>query len=193
MSYFAERRQLIKRAMSLETIALAWLLIGTGIATGSGFLVQSLTLVTFGADSTIAYIASLFLLGRLNAELNGDKEFIAAVGGVASKTGAVLRVTLAACSGFGACWRLDCGQRDFSTIGFALAVLTIPLMLRLAHKKLNIAKAMRNPLLHAGAERARVSFVFAIIVAVGLLAQLVSGRCLDRLDKRFGAYAPSPE
>jgi hypothetical protein len=123
------RGSLVRQALRLEWITAGWMLIEAAVAIGSGAAAHSLSLIAFGVDSLIELASAGVLLWRLEVEMRRGEEFPERVERRASRIGAVLLFGLAtyvvmrAAYGF---W-VRRGQ-EFSTPGFAVAVLAIPVM-----------------------------------------------------------------
>jgi hypothetical protein len=61
-----ERADLVRTALVLEWLTLAWVLIEAGVAIWAGSQAHSLSLIAFGADSVIEALSAGVLLWRLN-------------------------------------------------------------------------------------------------------------------------------
>ena len=59
---------LSRRAFALEYFTIAWMVIETAVAIGSGVVGHSVTLVAFGGDSVIELLSALVLVWRLAVE-----------------------------------------------------------------------------------------------------------------------------
>jgi divalent metal cation (Fe/Co/Zn/Cd) transporter len=171
-----ERAALIRAAFRLEWLTASWLLIEAGVALASGIAARSLTLVAFGADSVIELISACVLLWRLDLELRRGEEFAEATERLAARIGAVLLIALAAYVACSAAWTLWRGAgQEFSIAGLVLAVLAIPIMLRLASAKSRIAAAIESAALRADAAESIACAYLSIIVVIGLCLQWLTG------------------
>ena len=65
-----KRRALIAKALRLEWITVAWMVIEAAVAIGSGIMAHSLTLIAFGADSIIELASACELIRRLAIEID---------------------------------------------------------------------------------------------------------------------------
>src|SRR6516165_5080912 len=168
------RSDLVRRAVRLEWLTAMWMLIEAAGAIGSGIAAHSLSLIAFGADSLIELASAAVLLWRLHVELRQGAEFPERVERTASRIGAVLLfglatyVVMSAAYGF---W----GRRgqEFSTPGFAIAVLAIPVMWWLANAKIRIADQIGSRALRADAVESITCGYLSAIVVIGLLIQLL--------------------
>jgi divalent metal cation (Fe/Co/Zn/Cd) transporter len=170
------RYDLIRRAIWLERLTAAWMLIEAAIAIGSGVLAGSLSLIAFGADSLIEFASAGVVLWRLNFELREGTEFPENMERRASRIAGALLFALAAYvigSATYGLWRKE-GQ-EFSAPGFVLTLFAIPIMLVLAKAKIRIADRIGSSALRADAIESIACAYLAGIVVLGLLAQLFTG------------------
>jgi divalent metal cation (Fe/Co/Zn/Cd) transporter len=79
MAAEASRSDLLRRAIRLEWLTAAWMLIEAAVAIGAGAAAHSLSLIAFGADSVIELASAGVLLWRLHIEMRGEEEFPEAV------------------------------------------------------------------------------------------------------------------
>jgi divalent metal cation (Fe/Co/Zn/Cd) transporter len=168
------RSDLVRKALRLEWLTAAWMLIEAAVAIGSGVAAHSLTLIAFGVDSLIELASAAVLLWRLNTELRKGAEFPESIEHRASKAAAALLFALAAyviaSAGYGL-WRHE-GQ-EFSTPGLVLALLAIPIMWFLAKAKLRAADQIGSRALRADAVESITCGYLSGVVVLGLLAQLL--------------------
>jgi divalent metal cation (Fe/Co/Zn/Cd) transporter len=150
------------------------MLIEAAAAIGSGAAAHSLSLIAFGVDSLIELASAGVLLWRLEVEMRRGEEFPERLERRASRIGAVLLfglatyVVMSAAYGF---W-VRRGQ-EFSTPGFAIAVLAIPVMWWLANAKMRIADQIGSRALRADAVESITCGYLSAIVVIGLLIQLL--------------------
>jgi divalent metal cation (Fe/Co/Zn/Cd) transporter len=173
----AARPDLIRRAFSLEWFTTGWMLIEAAVAIGSGIAAHSLSLIAFGADSLIELASAGVLLWRLDVELRRGVEFSEKVERRASRIGAVLLFVLAAyvvLSAIYGLWTRE-GQK-FSTLGFVLAVIAIPVMWWLAKAKIRVADQIGSRALRADAVESITCGYLSGVVVIGLLVQLFMPR-----------------
>jgi divalent metal cation (Fe/Co/Zn/Cd) transporter len=152
------RASLVRQALRLEWITAGWMLIEAAVAIGSGAAARSLSLIAFGADSLIELASAGVLLWRLDVEMRRGGEFPERVERRASRIGGVLLFGLAtyvvtsAAYGF---WVRR--SQEFSTPGFAIAVLAIPVMWWLAKAKMRIADQIGSRAVRADAVESTTS------------------------------------
>jgi divalent metal cation (Fe/Co/Zn/Cd) transporter len=171
-----ERAALVRTAIRLERLTIAWMTIEAAIALGSGVAAHSVTLIAFGADSVIELLSAAVLLWRLGIELSQGTEFSERVERRASRIGGALLFSLAGYVVAAAAWRLwDRQGQDFSIVGLALAVASIPIMYGLARSKLGAADRLGSWALRADAMESIACGYLSAVVVIGLLAQLFVG------------------
>ena len=150
------------------------MLIEAAVAIGAGVAAHSLSLIAFGADSLIEHASAGVLLWRLNVELRKGAEFPQSVEHRASRISGALLFVLAAyvvvIAVYGL-WRRD-GQ-EFSTPGFVITVLAIPVMWWLARAKMRVADQLGSRALRADAVESITCGYLSGVVVAGLVAQLL--------------------
>ena len=172
----ASRSDLVLRAIWLEGLTAAWMLLEATVAIGAGVSAGSLSLIAFGADSLIELASAGVVLWRLNLEMRRGMEFPESIERRASRIAGVLLFALAAyviASAAYGLWRQQ-GQ-EFSASGFVLTVLAIPTMLVLAKAKIRVADQIGSGALRADAVESIACAYLAGVVMLGLLAQLLAG------------------
>lgn len=170
----SERTTLVERALRLEWISVAWMVIESTVAIVSGIAAQSISLIAFGADSVIELISAAVLLWRLTVELKRGREFSEAAERAASRIGGALLFALAAYVVASASWSL--WQREgetFSLPGLVVTVMAIPIMWSLSRRKLALAARIGSRALRADAIELITCGYLAVVVVVGLVAQLL--------------------
>lgn len=172
----SNRAQLVRRALWLEWITVAWMSVEAAISIGSGIVAGSLSLVAFGADSVIELASAAVLLWRLGVELRSGATFPEAIEERARKAGAGLLFALAVyvviSAGYGL-WQRE-GQ-EFSILGLVVTALAVPIMYFLARAKIMIADQIGSHALRADAVESIACCYLAAVVVVGLIAQLLFG------------------
>lgn len=170
----APRSDLVRRALRLEWLTAAWMVIEAVVAIGSGIAASSLSLIAFGADSLIELASAGVLLWRLKVEIRDGAEFSETIEHRASRIGGGLLFTLSlyvvASAAYGL-WRHK-GQ-EYSAPGLVLTVLAIPIMWLLAKAKIHIAEEIGSPALRADAVESITCGYLSGVVVVGLLVQLL--------------------
>ena len=150
------------------------MLIEAAVAIGSGAAAQSLSLIAFGADSLIELASAGVLLWRLDVEMRRGEEFPERVERGASRIGAALLFGLAAYVIVSAAYGFWVRRgQEFSTPGFAIVVLAIPVMWWLAKAKMRIADEIGSRALRADAVESITCGYLSAIVVIGLLIQLL--------------------
>ena len=146
------------------------------VAIASGVVARSITLVAFGLDSVIELASAGILIWRLSAELRLGREVSEGTERIARRIAGGLLFALAACVVAAAGWSLWRGEGEaFSWPGLAVALLSIPIMLVLARRKLALADQLGSRALRADAAESVACLWLSVIVVVGLVAQLAFG------------------
>jgi divalent metal cation (Fe/Co/Zn/Cd) transporter len=167
---------LIREALLLEWITIAWMVIEAVVAIGSGIAAHSITLTAFGLDSVIELISAVVLIWRLGVELKNGKELSETAERRASKIGGGLLFALAGYVVLSAAWSMWNGHgQDFSMVGLALAVAAIPIMYFLAKRKISLADKIGSRALRADAVESITCGWLSCVVVVGLIAQYSVG------------------
>jgi len=170
------RADLVRRALWLEWLTVAWMAVEAAVAIGSGIRAGSLSLIAFGADSIIELASAGVLLWRLRVEVQLGDRFSEATERRASKVAGALLFALAAyvvvTAAYGL-WRQE-GQQ-FSTPGLIVTALAIPTMYALAKTKIRVADQIGSRALRADAVESITCGYLAVVVLIGLLAQLLVG------------------
>ena len=151
------------------------MLIEAAVAIGSGAAAHSLSLIAFGADSLIELASAGVLLWQLDVEMRRGEEFPDRVERRASRIGAVLLFGLAAYVVVSAAYGFWVRRgQEFSTPGFAIAAVAIPVMWWLARAKMRIADEIGSRALRADAVESITCGYLSAIVVIGLLIQLLT-------------------
>jgi divalent metal cation (Fe/Co/Zn/Cd) transporter len=174
----------LRRALRLEWLTIAWMLVEAGVAIGAGVAAGSLVLEAFGADSVIELISAGVLLWRLEAELRDTGAPSEATERRAGRIGGTLLFLLSA-------YVLAAGVRSlvthtsqqFSAAGLAVTAVAIPVMAVLARGKLRLAGRLHSRALRADAVESLTCGYLSVIVLAALLAQLATSG---------GSGAPAP-
>ncbi len=150
------------------------MLIEAAVAIGSGVAAHSLSLIAYGADSLIELASAGVLLWRLNVEMRQGMEFSESIEQRASRIGGALLFVLAAYVGASAAYGLWVREgQEFSTPGFAVAVLAIPVMWWLARAKTQVADQIDSRALRADAVESITCGYLSGVLVLGLFAQLI--------------------
>src|SRR5215831_5266432 len=167
-----ERLSLIREAFRLEWLTIAWTTVEAVVAIASGIAAGSLVLVAFGLDSVIELASAGVLMWRLTIETRHGQEFSETAERIASKIARLLLILLAAYVVVAAIWRFWTGTgEEFSWPGFVVALIAIPAMRYLAHRKLAIAEKIGSRALRADAMEAIAGGWLSLVVVVTLTLQ----------------------
>src|SRR3984893_4345720 len=146
----AERHRLVRQALALEWITIAWMVIEAAVAIGAGVAAGSITLLAFGIDSLIELASAGALIWRLTVELRHGQAFSENAERLASRIGGGLLFALAAYVIASAAWSLWTRHgEEFSATGLAVALLAMPIMYALAKRKLALADKLGSRALRA--------------------------------------------
>jgi divalent metal cation (Fe/Co/Zn/Cd) transporter len=171
-----ERVSLIRQALRLEWVTVAWMVLEAAIALAAGIAAASLSLIAFGVDSIIELMSAAVLLWRLNVELKQGAAFSEEAEARASRIGGALLFALAAYVMVSAAWGLwNRHGQEFSGAGFAITVLAIPVMYGLAKGKLSLADKIDSRALRADAVESITCGYLSFVVVAGLTAQWLLG------------------
>jgi divalent metal cation (Fe/Co/Zn/Cd) transporter len=170
----ATRRDLVRRALHLEWLTAAWMLIEAAVALGSGVPAHSLSLIAFGADSLIELASAGVLLWRLDIEMRRGAEFPERIEQRASRVGGTLLFALAAYVVISAAYGLWMREgQEFSAPGLVIAALAIPVMWWLAKVKMRLADQIGSRALRTDAVESITCGYLSGVVGVELLVQLL--------------------
>lgn len=170
------RSILVRQALQLEGLTVAWMTIEAGVATASGIAAGSLSLLAFGMDSFIELASAAVLAWRLSVELRRGRALSEKAERTASRIGGALLLALAAYVVAGAAWGLWMRHgQEFSIPGLVITALAIPIMFSLARRKLAIAERLGSRALRADAVESIACAWLSLVVVVGLVAQFLIG------------------
>jgi divalent metal cation (Fe/Co/Zn/Cd) transporter len=172
----SDRLPLIREAFRLEWLTIAWMTVEAVVAIAAGVTAGSLVLVAFGLDSVIELASAGVLMWRLSVELRRGQKFSERAERTASRIGSGLLFLLAAYVTVAAMWQLWRGTgEEFSWPGFIVALVAIPAMRYLAHRKIIIAEKIGSRALRADAMEAVTCGWLSLVVVVSLAAQWLIG------------------
>jgi divalent metal cation (Fe/Co/Zn/Cd) transporter len=163
-----ERQALIRQAFRLEWLTIGWMTFEAVVAIGAGVMVGSLVLTAFGLDSLIELASAGVLIWRLTVELRRGERFSEEAERTASRIAGALLLALAVYVIVAAAWSLwSRTGESFSWAGLIVALIAIPSMRYLAHRKIAVAEKLGSRALRADAMEAVtcgwLSFVVVII------------------------------
>lgn len=169
MNDTVERTRLVHRGLWLAALTIAWNVIEAIIAISAGIAAGSLALVAFGFDSIIEVLSAWVVVWQFRHELRGghDEErerralrliaitfFVLATYIVIESTRDLL---------------LGDSEADESTVGIALAALSLIVMPTLAFAKRRTATALGSPTLHADAQETFLCSWLSAALLAGLV------------------------
>ena len=170
------RLALVHEAFWLEWLTIGWMTVEAVVATTAGIAAGSLVLFAFGLDSVIELASAGVLMWRLSVELQHGEKFSESAERIASRIGGSLLFLLAAYVTVSAVWRLWNGSgEEFSWPGLIVALIAIPAMRYLAHRKLDIADKIGSRALRADAMEAVTCGWLSFVVVVSLTVQWLTG------------------
>src|SRR5262245_56095005 len=172
----AVRSDLIRTAFIMEWITLAWVTLEAAIGIWAALAAHSTSLLAFGIDSVIEALSAGVLIWRLTVELRHGEEFSEDAERKARRISAVLLFALAAYVVLSAAWSFWTREgQEYTTLGLAITLATIPVMYLLARKKIAIAEQIESRALRADAMETITCGWLSFVVVAGLLAQLALG------------------
>jgi divalent metal cation (Fe/Co/Zn/Cd) transporter len=168
----SDRLPLIREAFRLEWLTIGWMTVEALVAIAAGVTAGSLVLIAFGLDSVIELASAGVLMWRLSIELRHGQKFSERAERTASRIGGALLLLLAAYVTTTALWHLWKGSsEEFSWPGFIVALVAIPAMRYLAHRKITIAEKIGSRALRADAMEAVTCGWLSFVVIASLAAQ----------------------
>ena len=172
----SDRLPLIREAFRLEWLTIGWMTVEALVAIAAGVTAGSLVLIAFGLDSVIELASASVLMWRLSIELRHGQQFSERAERTASRVGGALLLLLAAYVTTAALWHLWKGTgEEFSWPGFIVALVAIPAMRYLAHRKITIAEKIGSRALRADAMEAVTCGWLSLVVVASLAAQWLTG------------------
>jgi Cation efflux family len=171
-----DRPGLVREALRLEWLTIAWMSVEAVVAISSGWVAGSLVLTAFGLDSLIELASAGVLMWRLSVELRHDQKFSENAERLASRIGGGLLFALAAYVAVAALWSLWTRNGEaFSWPGFIVALAAIPSMRYLARRKIAVAEKLGSRALRADAVEAVTCGWLSFVVVISLAAQWAFG------------------
>jgi divalent metal cation (Fe/Co/Zn/Cd) transporter len=172
----ADREALILEAFRLEWLTLGWMTVEAVVAIASGVAAGSLVLLAFGLDSVIELASAGVLMWRLSVELRHGHAFSQDAERTASRIAGGLLFALAAYVVAAALWGLWAQRaQEFSWSGFMVALIAIPAMRYLAHRKIAVAEKIGSGALRADAMETVTCGWLSFVVVASLALQWVFG------------------
>lgn len=169
-----ERQALIRQAFRLEWLTIGWMTVEAIVAIGAGLMAGSLVLTAFGLDNLIELASAGVLIWRLTVELRRGERFSEEAERTASRIAGALLLALAVYVTVAAAWSLWTRTGEaFSWPGLIVALIAIPSMRYLAHRKIAVAEKLGSRALRADAMEAVTCGWLSFVVVVSLAAQWV--------------------
>ena len=166
------RAEDLRRAIALEWITLAWMVVEGTAAIWAGFVAHSVSVSAFGLDSLIELMSGTVVMWRMQAEARMGAAFPAEAEHRAHRAAGILLFALAAYVLAAASFSLfrHRGQ-DFSIVGLAVTLAAVAIMFPLARAKRDLAVRMGSRALRADAAESTACGYLSIAVLIGLVAQ----------------------
>jgi divalent metal cation (Fe/Co/Zn/Cd) transporter len=170
-----ERAAGLARGLRLELLSLGYNLLEAVVGLMAGAAAGSLALVGFGLDSVVESASASVLLWRLRAEATGARN-AEDVERKAVRLVAVAFLALAAYVGVrGALDLLRGAQPEQSTVGIALAIVSVVVMPLLARLKRSAAADLDSRALQADARQTTLCTYLSVVLLAGLVANALFG------------------
>jgi divalent metal cation (Fe/Co/Zn/Cd) transporter len=171
-----ERQALIRQAFRLEWLTIGWMTVEAIVAIGAGLMAGSLVLTALGVDSLIELASAGVLIWRLTVELLRGERFSEETERTASRIAGALLLALAGYVMIAAAWSLWTRTGEaFSWPGLVVALVAIPSMRYLAHRKIAVAEKLGSRALRADAMEAVTCGWLSFVVVISLAAQWAVG------------------
>lgn len=167
-----ERQALVLRALRLEQLSIAWMIVEGAASLAAGLTAQSVALIGFGFDSALELVSAIALYRRLGAELReGDTE---AAKGAERKALRVVGITLLLLAAYivvHAGWTLWARHEPSESLpGLVVAAIALVAMPLLGRAKLRVGRTLGSRALIGDAKEtfACAWLSGATVVGVGL-------------------------
>jgi divalent metal cation (Fe/Co/Zn/Cd) transporter len=161
------RQEIARRGRLLQYVTIAWNSAECLVALAAGFVAGSIALVGFGFDSAIEVTSSIAALWRLRRD--ADEVGRATVERRTVRIIGCCFLLLAAYVCYEAARALlERKSPDHSTVGIALAILSMVIMPALAHFKRRIASALTSGALEAETRQTEVCAWLSAVLLAGL-------------------------
>ena len=164
-----EKSRVLHRGLLVEYASLAWMIVESVVAIGTGLLSGSLALIAFGGDSFIELISSYTVVGHIKRNGKGERnrcERDAKVERIAT----FLLFALIPVIGLGAVYSYFSEiQAEASPIGIAIALGAVVIMPLLWYEKRSIGRATDCMPLTIDAIESATCFLMSVALLAGLL------------------------
>jgi divalent metal cation (Fe/Co/Zn/Cd) transporter len=169
-----ERGAALRRARVLNRVTIGWNVAEAVVALAAGVAAASVSLIGFGADSVVEVSAAVILAWRLRREADGG--CMQETDRRATKLIAASLWLLAIYVVVEASRDLLAGARpEVSTVGIALAALSLAVMPALARAKRRLAPALGSRAVEADAAQTNICALLSGVLLIGLGANAVLG------------------
>jgi 2-amino-4-hydroxy-6-hydroxymethyldihydropteridine diphosphokinase len=171
------RASILRRALVLEWLSIAWMLAEGGVALWAGLAAHSLSLEAFGLDSLIEIVTAGVVLWRLQVEVRsssspGDGDRVASAERASARIVAASLLALAVYILVGAVDTLRARAVAHPGFwGFVVAITSVGGMPLLYAAKQRAARALESEALHEDAVGNLTCGLMALILLAGLAAQ----------------------
>jgi divalent metal cation (Fe/Co/Zn/Cd) transporter len=171
------RDALLRRGLNLERLTIGWNALEAVVAIAAGYLAGSVALVGFGLDSVIESISGVALYRRLSLELReGGAEHAEAGERRALYFVGVSFFLIAAYVLYEAATTLwERRAPEHTSVGIALAAVSLGVMPLLAVGKLRTARALRSRALEADSKETFVCAYLSFALLLGLALNALLG------------------
>lgn len=159
-------QNLLRRAVRLQVLTVAWMSLEALAALGAAWVAQSPALLGFGGDSVIEFVSAIVVLWRFRTRSDSAKaeKWIARVAGV-------LLLLLAACViASSAASFLGYREPQVSFAGIVLLIVAAVGMPWLANQKRKLASQLSSASLRADSAESALCGYLSLIALAGLLA-----------------------
>jgi divalent metal cation (Fe/Co/Zn/Cd) transporter len=162
-----ERGETARRGRLLQYVTMAWNFAECVVALAAGFVAGSIALVGFGFDSAIEVASSVAALWRLGRDADEVRRASAEQRTMQIIGGCFLLLAAYVCyEAVRALW--EGKGPDHSTVGIALAILSLVVMPTLAHFKRRIASELTSGALEAEARQTEICAWLSAVLLAGL-------------------------
>lgn len=166
----------VGRALRIEWLTVAWMVVEAVVALAAGVAARSVVLEAFGADSIIELLSAGVLIWRLRVELTDGDTFPEPVERRASRLAGGLLYALSAYVAAAALYALWTHRgQEFSLSGLVVTGVAMPAMYLLARAKLRLADRIGSRALRADAVESLTCGYLSSVVFFALIAQWLFG------------------
>jgi divalent metal cation (Fe/Co/Zn/Cd) transporter len=169
------RAQVLTRGLRLEYFSLAWNFLETFVGMAAGIAAGSVALIGFALDSVVESSSAAILIWRLRNEGSAEWD-VESIERRAVRLVAVAFWALAAYVGIKAAVDLvGHNPPEVSTVGIALAIVSLIAMPLLASRKRGAARELDSRAMHADSSQTSLCTYISAFLLVGLGANAVLG------------------